>query len=163
RPSAGAAGAGRGRGGDARPGGHLRGRHAACGGGGPGGAHMIRAMLWKEWREQRTVAGSVLAFGTLALYLTAQFADPNTGRNVWEGGGPRELMAVALAYLAGAVSGAILLADEKEVGTLEFLDTLPCRRRSLWIGKVLAGGLLAVGQCVFIALLAVVLGSVDVR
>ena len=60
-------------------------------------------------------------------------------------------MAVALAYLAGAVSGAILLADEKEVGTLEFLDALPCRRRDVWAGKVVAGGLLAVGQGVVLA------------
>ena len=124
---------------------------------------MIRAMLWKEWREQRTVAASVLSFGALALYLTAQFAEPITGGSVWERGGPRELMALALAYLAGAVSGAILLADEKEVGTLEFLDTLPCRRRAIWIGKALAGGLITVGQCAALALLAIALGSTDDR
>lgn len=124
---------------------------------------MIRAMLWKEWREQRTVAATILGFGALALYLTAQFAEPMGGGHPWEGGGPRELMALALAYLAGAVSGAILLADEKEVGTLEFLDTLPCRRRTIWVGKAAAGGLLAAAQCFFIALVAVALGSIDTR
>lgn len=124
---------------------------------------MIRAMLWKEWREQRMVALSVLSFAALALSLTAQFADSRQGGNVWEGGGPKEMMALALAYLAGAVSGAILLADEKEVGTLEFLDTLPCRRRTIWVGKALAGGFLALVQCTFIALLAVALGSIDDR
>jgi hypothetical protein len=124
---------------------------------------MIRAMFWKEWREQRTVAATVLGFGALALYLTAQFAEPMAGGNPWEGGGPRELMALALAYLAGAVTGAILLADEKEVGTLEFLDTLPCRRRTIWVGKAVAGGLLAAGQCAAIALIAMALGSVDER
>ena len=124
---------------------------------------MIRAMLWKEWREQRTVAGAVLAFGALALYLTAQLAEPVTSGNPWEGGGPRELMALALAYLAGSVSGAILIADEKEVGTLEFLETLPCRRRTIWVGKALAGGILAAGQCAAIALIALAAGSVDAR
>jgi hypothetical protein len=124
---------------------------------------MIRAMLWKEWREQRTVAATVLGFGAAALYLTAQFAEPMAGGNPWEGGGPRELMALALAYLAGAVSGAILLADEKEVGTLEFLDTLPCRRQTIWVGKAVAGGLLAVGQCVAIAAFAMAFGSIDDR
>lgn len=124
---------------------------------------MIRAMLWKEWREQRTVALAVLSFGALSLYLTAQFADPVGGGSAWERGGPRELMAVALAYLAGAVSGAILLADEKEVGTLEFLDTLPCRRRTLWVGKAVAGGLITIFQCGVLALTAVALGSTDDR
>jgi hypothetical protein len=123
---------------------------------------VIRAIVWKECREQRAVVAAVLAFGALSLYLTAQFADAATAGTL-EGGGPRELMAIALAYLAGAVSGAILLADEKEVGTLEFLDALPCRRRAVWAGKVVAGGLLAVGQGVVLALLAVGLGSIDER
>lgn len=124
---------------------------------------MIRAILWKEWREQRAVAATVLGFGAAALYLTAQFAEPMTGGRAWEGGGPRELMALALAYLAGAVSGAILLADEKEVGTLEFLDTLPSRRRTIWVGKAVAGGVLTVGQCLAIALVAFGVRSIDER
>ena len=36
---------------------------------------MIRAMLWKEWREQRTIALAVLAFGVAALIVTVQLAD----------------------------------------------------------------------------------------
>jgi hypothetical protein len=124
---------------------------------------MIRAMMWKEWREQRAVAATVLGFGAAALYLTAQFAEPMTGGRAWEGGGPRELMALALAYLAGAVSGAILLADEKEVGTLEFMDTLPSPRRTVWVGKAVAGGVLTAGQCLAIALVAVGVGSIDER
>jgi hypothetical protein len=123
---------------------------------------MIWAMLWKEWREQRAVAVAVLAFGSLALVLTAQFVDPSKGSGL-EGAGAREIMAVALAYLAGAVAGAILLADEKEVGTLEFLDTLPCRRRAVWAGKMVAGVTLAVAQCAFLALVAFATGSVDER
>jgi hypothetical protein len=123
---------------------------------------MIGAILWKEWREQRTVAAAVLSFGALALVLTAQFADPATGVG-FEGAGARELMPIALAYLVGSVSGAILLADEKEVGTLEFLDTLPCRRRTVWAGKVVAGAALALGQCAVLALVAFAVGSVDQR
>jgi hypothetical protein len=122
---------------------------------------MIRAMVWKEWREQRTVALAVLSFGSLALCLTALLADE--GARSSDMGGPRELMPVALAYLAGAVSGAILLADEKEVGTLEFLDSLPCRRLTVWVGKGVAGGLLTILQCVLIGLLAISLETTDSR
>src|SRR5262245_10117152 len=96
---------------------------------------MIPALIWKECREQRTIALTVLAFGVMALVLTATFS--TTGGSTIDSAGARELMAPALAYLAGIVCGAILLADEKEVGTLEFLDSLPCRRRSIWIGKTL--------------------------
>jgi hypothetical protein len=124
---------------------------------------VIGAILWKEWRDQRTVAGAVLVFGALALFLAAEFTDPVAGGVGLEGSGPRELLAVALAYLAGAVSGAIILADEKEVGTLEFLDGLPCPRRTVWVAKVFAGAVLAMGQCTVLALLAYGLGSIDQR
>jgi len=124
---------------------------------------MILALVWKEWREQRTIALAVLAFGVLALALTAQFVDPSSGASVLTKAGARELMALSLAYLAGAVCGAVLLADEKEVGTLEFLDTLPSRRRSLWAGKAVFGLYLVVGQCVALAVLAIVLGCRDER
>ena len=100
---------------------------------------MILAIVWKEWREQRSIALAIMAFGALALVLTGQFAEPVTGQSILDAAGPRELMAPALAYLAGIVCGAILFADEKEVGTLEFLDSMPSRRRSLWLGKVVFG------------------------
>ena len=69
-------------------------------------------------------------------------------------------MAPALVYLAGIVCGAILLADEKEVGTFEFLDSLPCRRQSLWIGKAIFGVGLTYAQCVIFAGLATLLQCV---
>ncbi|HEX3150675.1 MAG TPA: ABC transporter permease [Gemmataceae bacterium] len=122
---------------------------------------MIRAFIWKEWREQRTVAAAILAFGAAAMFLTVQLTADSSGPKSIEALGPRELMAVALAYLAGAVSGAILLADEKEVGTLEFLDTLPSRRRTLWLGKTIAGLLIAIAQCVVLGLLSIAIGCYD--
>ena len=83
---------------------------------------------------------------------------------MWQQAGARELMPLSLAYLAGAVCGAVLLADEKEVGTLEFLDTLPCRRRNLWIGKALCSAFdLRRVQSIALALLAIALGCTDDR
>ncbi|HKB02363.1 MAG TPA: hypothetical protein VKD90_09090 [Gemmataceae bacterium] len=124
---------------------------------------MIWAIVWKEWREQRAIALAVLAFGVLALVLTAQFADPAGGGSMWSQAGARELMAQGLAYLAGTVCGAMLLADEKEIGTLEFLDTLPARRRTLWAGKVTFGVGLALFQSAIMAGLAIAFGCVDQR
>ncbi len=119
---------------------------------------MIGAIFWKEWREQRIVALAVLSFGALSLALTAFLADPTTGGGL-SNLGVREVMPLALAYLAGTVCGAILLADEKEVGTLEFLDTLPGQRRGLWFGKLVFGLTLSIGQSALIAGLAVALGT----
>ena len=124
---------------------------------------MIRAIAWKEWREQRAIALAVLTFGVLALALTSQFADPTTGGSAWSQAGPRELMAQALAYLAGTVCGAMLLADEKEIGTLEFLDTLPTTRRALWWGKVVFGLGLAFLQGAALAGLAIAFRCADPR
>lgn len=119
---------------------------------------MIRAFLWKEWREQRTVAIAVLLFGALAMVLAAQFAEPG-GTTI----GPREAMPAAIAYLAGAVCGAILLADEKEVGTIEFLDSLPTRRRNLWFGKVVFGLVLVLVESAIVGGLSIALGMTDAR
>jgi hypothetical protein len=124
---------------------------------------MIAAIVWKEWREQRTIALAVLAFGVLALVLTAQFAEASTGGRFLEQIGTREMMALGLAFLAGIVCGAMLLADEKEAGTLEFLDSLPCRRRSLWLGKVVFGLILTVVQCSILGGLALLLDCWDKR
>src|SRR5262249_31906729 len=123
---------------------------------------MIQALVWKEWREQRTIALAVLAFGVLALVLTAQFAPATSGGpSVVSRLGARELMAPALAYLAGAVCGAMLLADEKEAGTIEFLDALPCLRRQVWVGKAVFGVGLTLIQSVLLAALAIGFGCVD--
>lgn len=124
---------------------------------------MIPALIWKEWREQRAILIAVLAFGAVTLAATAQFAESRAGGSVWEQIGPKELLPQALAYLAGAVCGAMLLADEKEVGTLEYLDGLPCRRRSVWLGKAAAGGTFAVFQAAALAAMALGLGCTDPR
>jgi hypothetical protein len=119
---------------------------------------MIAAIVWKELREQRSIALVVLAFGVLALVLTAQFVEPMKTAALLESAGARELMAPAIIYLAGIVCGALLLADEKEVGTFEFLDSLPCRRWQLWVGKVLFGVGLTVLQAAFFTGVALALG-----
>lgn len=124
---------------------------------------MIPAIFWKEWRDQRTIAATILAFGTLALGLTAQFVSVTNGQNIMESAGARELMALAVAYLAGSVCGSMLLADDKEVGTIEFLDALPCSRQSLWLGKTTYGLSFTFVMCTITAGLAIAFGCTDSR
>ncbi|MSR51837.1 MAG: hypothetical protein EXS09_00935 [Gemmataceae bacterium] len=124
---------------------------------------MIPAILWKEWRDQRTIAVTILTFGALALGLTPLIATATSGQNVLEGGGARELMALAVAYLAGSVCGSMLLADDKEIGTIEFLDSLPCTRRSLWLGKATFGLALTLSMCALIAAMAFAFKCMDSR
>lgn len=122
---------------------------------------MIAALFWKEWREQRAFAIAVLAFGFMGMVGASILIDP--GGNSLGRWGPRELMPIAVAYLAGMVCGAMLFADEKEVGTMEFLDTLPSFRRRIWIAKALFGMVFSMGQCLLVGIAAVALGCYDMN
>ena len=51
-------------------------------------------------------------------------------------------MATVVAVVYGVVAGAMLLAGDKEDGTLDFLDSLTGRRSALFARKVIAGVLL---------------------
>ena len=59
------------------------------------------------------------------------------------------IIGTIIAY--GIISGAQLLAAEKEENTLDFLDNLSCRRRPLWRSKLCAGVLLTLSQCLVMA------------
>jgi ABC-2 family transporter protein len=128
---------------------------------------MILSMIWKEWREQRAIGLAILAFGAGAIALTAQMTDPVAGGSSnralgVDGASARELIAVALAYLAGSVCGAMLIADEKEAGTVEFLQGLPSTRWNLWVGKTIFGIIFTVLQCALLTVIAVTLNCLDV-
>jgi ABC-type transport system involved in multi-copper enzyme maturation permease subunit len=108
---------------------------------------MIITLMWKEYREQRSVWLALPAF--TALMVVA----------VWwllEQSGPMRSMpsrrdalmglAVVLGATYGLVSGAMLLANERESGTLVFLDALTGRRAPLWWSKLLAGVVLTLAH-----------------
>ena len=60
------------------------------------------------------------------------------------------MIAVLLAWLYGMICGVMLLAGEREAGTLTFLDALPGLRRRLWLAKCLAGLVLVLAQIAFL-------------
>src|ERR1700722_16172467 len=107
---------------------------------------MMPAILWKEYREHRT-AWTALAFLEAAIIISR----PILRRAGLET--PRELVlpiSVVLVGVYALVCGAMMLAGERENGTLPYLDALPGFRRRVWQGKFAAGVLLVLGQIVLL-------------
>jgi hypothetical protein len=117
---------------------------------------VLRAVVWKEVREQGLIALTLLVLGAGILAAAATFADPPSGSASpadvlrYLGAGP--LATLLLAVTAGTVCGGALFAAEREAGTIGFLESLPASRRELWAAKMGAGFGLAAFQ------IAVVLG-----
>ena len=111
---------------------------------------MIRAIVWKEFREQGLIGLTLVVLGGGVLVAVAMFADPpqsaTIAADVFRALGPGPLATLLLAVTAGTVCGGALFAAEREAGTHGFLDALPARRSQLWLGKVVAGALLVAVQ-----------------
>ena len=120
---------------------------------------MIRALLWKEAREQGVIVGALAVLGMAVLVglgiLNAGSKNTLDSRTALTD--PGLLAVVMLTVTAGAVVGGTLFAAEKENGTDVFLSLMPVQRRGVWAGKMLAGGglVLAVTLVLFAAAAAV--------
>jgi hypothetical protein len=113
---------------------------------------MFRAVLWKEYREQRSICLTLAVVSAAALLVAhAALSSGGDGYSVPD----RDMLAAvagSLAWMCGLICGAMLLAGEREGGTQDFLDTLPTGRWPLWLAKCLVGILF------LLVLLAVVAG-----
>lgn len=114
---------------------------------------MTSMILWKEYREQRLVWLALLALAVLVLVGLPLLVghDLNRDRSFTE---LMLLGAALLGWTYGMVSGAMLLAGEREAGTDTFVEGLPGPRLNLWIAKAGAGALLLLAYAVAVALLA---------
>jgi hypothetical protein len=116
---------------------------------------MIHALLWKEYRTQR-MAWIALAFvGAASLLGLPAVMAPGGLEGHPDVRVSLQFLTGALAWTYGMICGAQLLAGEREMGTLPFLDTLPCFRRHLWFVKLLGGVLLLAAQVGVLLALAV--------
>lgn len=109
---------------------------------------MMRTMLWKEYREHRIVWLAMLAVncgGLIGLSQMDQMLFSRGGESKLTMLGP---MAALLVWGYGMVCGAMLLAGEREEGTLSFLDMLTASRLRIWLVKGQIGLLLLAGQIV---------------
>jgi hypothetical protein len=122
---------------------------------------MIRALMWKEYREHRAIWLTLAAVGGAGLFGLGQLMAPD---GFFSHGAARESLqsvAALFAWTYGLVCGAMLLANEHESGTLTFLDMLPARRLELWLVKCSIGLLLLVMQVAVLACVVVGLGITE--
>jgi hypothetical protein len=122
---------------------------------------MIPALLWKEYREHRTIWLAMAVAEVLGLYgltqlLTTNGFGPATGSREM-----LEAVAILLAWAYGLVCGSMLLAGESENATQAFLDILPVRRLQLWWIKGLTGVGLLVLQILVILAAVLALGIAE--
>lgn len=113
---------------------------------------MIVVLGWKEYREHRAVwatvaAGAVLLLVVVAVVLPAFGGVPAPDQDMTA----VVLTAVGAAVTYGLVCGAMMLAGEREGGTLTFLEVVSGQRLSVWGAKVLAGVALTLLQGVLVA------------
>jgi hypothetical protein len=94
---------------------------------------VIRAIWWKELREQWLVGVTLVALGVGAASSVTAFVKPRPED------GLQYALAGLFAWLIGLIVGAQLLAGEWEAGTQGWLDTLPVSRRQVWRAKVAMG------------------------
>lgn len=125
---------------------------------------MIRAVVWKEFRDQGLIGLTLVVLGAGILAAAAALGDPPAPAanptDVLRFLGVGRLATLLLAVTAGMVCGGALFAAEREAGTIGFLESLPASRWQVWRAKVAAGVLLAAFQIVVLVLVALALGLV---
>lgn len=126
---------------------------------------MIRAVVWKELREQGLIAVMLVVLGGALLVAAAALADPPSpsapATDVVASLGAGRLLTLMLVVTAGMVCGGALFAAEKEAGTMAFLDALPAARWPLWRAKLIAGAVLALAQVAVLMGVAAALDLAD--
>ncbi len=127
---------------------------------------MVRAIVWKEVREQVLIAAMLAVLGGALMAAVATFTDSTSSSPVRAGDvvaalGPGRMLTLMLVVTAGMVCGGTLFAGEKESGTMPFLDSLPGGRLALWRAKILAGLLVATAEVAALLIVAVPLGLAD--
>jgi hypothetical protein len=106
---------------------------------------MVLTLSWKEFREQWPIWITMVIAGLgLGLILSAI----NAGR---DGISLAALAILGMAATYGVVCGSMMLAGEREAGTMVFLDIFLGRRDLIWLWKFLIGIVLALTQALVVA------------
>jgi ABC-type transport system involved in multi-copper enzyme maturation permease subunit len=121
---------------------------------------MIRSLVWKEYRELRLAWLGITGVGGVLLMVLGRWMSTGSYMAREAAGGYLVAGGLMLSWCFGVVSGAMLLAGEREDGTLSFLDTLPAYRGRLWLGKGVAALGWIVAQAAVMLPLLVVLDAI---
>ncbi len=108
---------------------------------------MLLTLAWKEYREHRGIWLTMIVltgFFAFAINQLALSQDPATMIG---------LAMLALAAVYGVVCGSMMLAGEREGGTLVLYDIFLGRRGQVWTGKLLLGAILAVTEALAVSLI----------
>src|SRR6516225_10466103 len=122
---------------------------------------MNHVLLWKEYRQQRAIWLAVAFLGIFLVLLLGLALGQGSGLEAFRDGSIRPTLIIiilALGVTYGIVSGALLLAGEKEDRTLDFLDGLSGQRGPVWRRKATAGALFTLAQGLVMAILIAILG-----
>jgi hypothetical protein len=109
---------------------------------------VILTLLWKEYREHRSIWLTMVLLTGLFGFLVVRLSDPRGVAAASYLG----LAVLGMAAAYGVVCGAMMLAGEREGGTLVFLEIFLGRRGILWLWKWLIGAALAVTEALAVAL-----------
>src|SRR5262245_12027640 len=107
---------------------------------------MMRSLAWKESREGWSIWVALALLGAGTVFLTPIFLELIGQTDTQEQQLAVLIALIVLAITYGVVTGAMLLAGERENHTLVFLDALTARRSGVWRNKVLIGLAFAVAQ-----------------
>jgi hypothetical protein len=126
---------------------------------------VVKAVVWKELREQGLIAVLLAVLGGALIIAASVFGDPPSTSaspsNLVGYLGAARLLTLMLVVTAGTVCGGALFAFEKETGTMLFLDALPVARGPLWGAKFVAGLALAALVAGALVAVSVVCGVTD--
>ena len=114
---------------------------------------MLRALVWKEWRQQRSIVGVGAGLGFILpviVYLVGRTAS-NRMQPIDFAELVPFLMAVFVWPLFAAIVGATTNADEKTDASLCFLLSRPVTRARVWGVKVITAAA-ALGLVVMVSL-----------
>jgi hypothetical protein len=121
---------------------------------------MIASLAWKEYREQRPIWLTVGLLAVALVYVVLNFVAPI---GIAQAGTAKIQTLITICFTLsigyGLISGALLIAGEREAGTLGFLDMAVCRRSTIWMTKTIVG---AIGVFIFALALAGLLGMLPV-
>jgi hypothetical protein len=118
---------------------------------------VIATVAWKEYREHRTVwfFMAVVAVA-LIVVVTQVYPAINVGTRPSDTAAYLIVAAIGSVLTYGIVCGAMLLAGERELVTLPFLDALTGQRLPVWFAKLLPGGFFCTLQGLFVGVVAAV-------
>jgi hypothetical protein len=108
---------------------------------------VIRALVWKEYREHRAIWLTMAGVTVLAIYAVTRLLGVPADLPTDASRGQYVAVAAGFSVFAYAIiCGAMMLAGEKESRSLAFLDSLTARRTPLWLTKLAFGAVLILAQ-----------------